>query len=171
MCRAMRRCFCSRCVGLLGYPMIAALAVCLTVGLAGSTTGDEKQPAAAKPGGPDRMTLKPYAEVESQEFDWGWIRWTMNSKHDPNATMTFGVVYLKPHQTNPLHLHPNADEILHVLEGSCEHRMGDKWVKMGPGDTIRIPKGMAHNARTLEQPCRVVVVYDTGERQFVEVEE
>lgn len=170
MRRATRLCLRGRCFALVGGAMIAALAVGLSVGLAGPGAGEEKPPAAAKAGGADRMTLKPFAEVEAQEFDWGWIRWTMNAEHDPNATMTFGVVYLKPHQTNPLHMHPNADEILHVLKGSCEHRMGDRWVKMGPGDTIRIPKGVAHNARTLDQPCRVVAVYDTGKRQFVEVE-
>ena len=95
----------------------------------------------------------------------------MNAEIDANSKMTFGVVYIKPNQTNALHLHPKADEILHVVEGSCEHRMGDKWVKMEPGDTIRIPHGIHHNARTKDEPCRVVVVYDTGQRKMVPVEE
>ncbi len=117
------------------------------------------------------MTLKKVGDVELHEYPWGSIRWTMNSQLDANSKMTFGVVLIKPHQTNQLHLHPKADEILHVVEGSCEHRMGDKWVKMRTGDTIRIPHGIAHNARTGDEPCRVVVVYDTGQRVMVPVEE
>jgi len=171
MHKPLTRCLRGRYVGPLGCGLIATLAVCLAFAPSDPAAGDEKPTGAAGEKPADRMTLKPFAEVEAQQFPWGWIRWTMNARHDPNATMTFGVVYIKPRQTNPLHLHPNADEILHVIEGSCEHRMGDKWVKMGPGDTIRIPKGMAHNARTLDEACRVVVVYDTGERGFVEVEE
>ena len=116
------------------------------------------------------MTLKRFDDVEIQQFPWGWIRWTMNDQIDKDSKMTFGVVYIKSHQTNALHVHPKADEILHVVEGSCEHRMGDKWVKMESGDTIRIPHGVVHNARTADEPCRVVVVYDTGQRKMVPVE-
>lgn len=131
----------------------------------------EEQPANAGQTTASDMTLTKLADVELQEFPWGWIRWTMNSQLDNNATMTFGVVYIKPHQTNPLHVHPTAEEILHVIEGSCEHRKGDQWVKMGPGDTIRIPRGVPHNARTGDEGCRVVVVYDTGKRTMVPVQE
>ena len=151
--------------------LFGPLAMGLAIGLAGLAVGHEGEADATKARGENTMTLRPFADVEKQEFPWGWIAWTMNDQIDPNATMTFGVVYLKPHQTNALHRHPNADEILHVLTGSLEHRMGEKWVKMGPGDSIRIPKGMAHNARTADEACQVVVVYDTGARQFVEVDE
>jgi quercetin dioxygenase-like cupin family protein len=136
--------------------------------LASASQGDE-QPATSPTQPAGQMTLKKFHDVEVQKYPWGWIRWTMNAAIDNDSGMTFGVVYIKPHQTNPLHLHPKADEILHVVEGSCEHRMGDKWVKMVPGDTIRIPHGVEHNARTLDQACRVVVVYDTGQRKMVPV--
>lgn len=137
------------------------LAIGLFVTLGMTTQGDET-PSRIQPVAADQMTLKKLADVEVQEYPWGWIRWTMNSEIDANSKMTFGVVYIKPNQTNALHLHPKADEILHVIAGSCEHRMGDKWVKMNTGDTIRIPHGIHHNARTKDESCRVVVVYDTG---------
>ncbi len=147
-----------------------ALAISLLVAVT-ITTQDDAQANQTQPVAVDQMTLSKLADVEVQEFPWGTIRWTMNSQIDAKSTMTFGVVYIKPQQTNALHLHPKADEILHVVEGSCEHRMGDKWVKMKVGDTIRIPHGIAHNARTLDEACRVVVVYDTGQRKMIPVEE
>lgn len=155
---------------LLAAVTICTLVASLSIALSATTQGDEAA-AATKPAVADQMTLKKLADVEVQEFPWGTIRWTMNAQLDPNSKMTFGVVTIKPHQTNALHLHPHADEILHVVEGSCEHRMGDKWVKMNAGDTIRIPHGIAHNARTLDKACRVVVVYDTGQRTMVPLEE
>lgn len=117
------------------------------------------------------ITLQKFDEVKVQEFPWGWIRWLINDQVDPAAEMTFGLVFIKPQQTNPLHVHPNSAEYLHVLEGSCEHRVGDRWVTVKAGDTIRIPAGVKHNARTKDEPCRAVIVYNTGKRQMVPVQE
>ena len=127
--------------------------------------------AKAAKGEPQAMpiTLQKFDRVEVQEFPWGWIRWLINSQVDPDAEMTFGIVYIKPQQTNPLHVHPNSAEYLHVLEGSCEHRVGDRWVTVKAGDTIRIPQGVKHQARTKDEPCRSVIVYNTGKREMVVV--
>ena len=76
-----------------------------------------------------------------------------------------------PHQENPLHLHPGSTEYLHVLEGSCEHLVGKEWLTLKVGDTLRIPKNAPHRARTKDQSCRAVIVYNTGKRQFVPLEE
>jgi quercetin dioxygenase-like cupin family protein len=118
-----------------------------------------------------KVSVKGFDEVEPLEFPWGWIRWLMNAEIDPDAEMTLGVASIKPHQSNPLHMHPNSAEYLHVLAGSLEHRLGDRWVTLKTGDTLRIPKGVVHTARTGEEACRVLVVYDTGRRQMVHVTE
>jgi quercetin dioxygenase-like cupin family protein len=127
---------------------------------------DEKGASAAM-----AIGLQRFEQVEVQEYPWGWIRWLMNDQLDPAAEMTFGMVYIKPHQTNPLHIHPNSAEYLHVIEGSCEHRIGDRWVTVKVGDTLRIPANVKHNARTKDEACRAVIVYDTGKRQMVPVPE
>jgi quercetin dioxygenase-like cupin family protein len=155
----------SRCVGLL-------VLVLVTIPLVSSA---ERAKNAGKPPNPvtDAMpiTLQKFEQVQVQECPWGWIRWLINAQVDPDAEMTFGVVYIKPQQTNPLHVHPNSAEYLHVLEGSCEHRVGDQWVTVKVGDTLRIPQGVKHMARTKAEPCRAVIVYNTGKREMVVVTE
>ena len=42
---------------------------------------------------------------------------------------------------------------------------------MKPGDTLRIPKNVIHQARTKGEPCRSIIVYNTGARQMVPVDE
>lgn len=42
------------------------------------------------------------------------------------------------------HMHPNTNEIQYVLEGTGTIWLGDKEVKVAPGDLIVIPKGTAH---------------------------
>ena len=125
-------------------------------------------PASAKDATPP--VVLPFDKAEEVKYSWGWIRWLMSSKIDPEAEMTFGIVYVKPNQTNPIHVHPNCAEYLHMQSGSCEHLMGDKWLTLKAGDTLRIPAGVRHGARTLDKPMRAVIVYSSGDRQFEEVE-
>jgi len=124
------------------------------------------QPSAAKVEG----VVQRLDGAEVQQFDWGEIRWLISSKVDPKTPLTVGLVEIKPNQSNPLHIHPNCDECLHVLAGSCEHRLGEQWFSLKAGDTLRIPKNVVHQARTGQQPCRAMVVYDTGAREMVVVD-
>jgi quercetin dioxygenase-like cupin family protein len=141
--------------------LFAASLVCAAWAAAGAE--------AVEAGPPSKLSLTSLDKVEPQTFPWGWIRWLMNAQIDPQAEMTLGVVYVKPHQSNPLHVHPNSAEYLHMLSGECEHLVGDRWVALKAGDTLRIPKGVVHGARTNDQPSRCLVVYDTGKRQMVPV--
>ena len=116
--------------------------------------------------------VQSFDEVQLQEFSWGWIRWLMNSKLDPNAEMTFGIVQLNAGQTNPMHVHRNCEEQLHVLSGACEHWIGEQKVVLKKGDVIRIPRGVPHKARTFEKEAmKAIIVYSSGERQFEIVDE
>ena len=44
----------------------------------------------------------------------------------------------------PKHLHPNANELQYVLEGTGTMWLGDKEVTVKPGDLVVIPKGTPH---------------------------
>ncbi len=116
--------------------------------------------------------VQSFDKVELQKHPWGWIRWLMNSKLDPKAEMTFGIVQINAHQRNPMHVHPNCEEQLYVLSGSCKHVLGKETVVLKTGDVIRIPAGVPHKAWPIgDQPLKAVIVYSSGDRQFVVVEE
>ena len=44
----------------------------------------------------------------------------------------------------PKHLHPDANEIQYILEGTGTIWLGEKEVAVKPGDLVVIPKGTAH---------------------------
>jgi mannose-6-phosphate isomerase-like protein (cupin superfamily) len=44
----------------------------------------------------------------------------------------------------PKHLHPNTNEIQYILEGTGTIWLGDKEVRVKPGDLVTIPKGTPH---------------------------
>ena len=52
--------------------------------------------------------------------------------HDPQGT---GV---------PPHIHPKQDEHIYVLEGVYTLYLDGEWTTAGPGDTVRLPMGLAH---------------------------
>lgn len=108
---------------------------------------------------------------EAQAFGWGGIKWLMGRALDGDATQTFGVVFIAPGCKNPRHYHPNCEELLYVLSGTCEHSLGEEVFQLGPGDLIRVPQGALHNAvNTGWEPLRAVISFSSGDRQTVFVE-
>ena len=105
---------------------------------------------------------------EELKNPWGSLRWLMDGKRDHDSAQTFGVVQINPGQHNALHSHPNCEEILYVLSGSCEHVVGNKRVTLHPGDLIRVPIGVPHQAFVIgNEPLRAVISYSSGDRQVV----
>lgn len=111
-------------------------------------------------------------ETATEKTGWGTITWLISGETIAGAEQTFGVVTIAPGRANPLHLHPNCEEILYVVSGTCEHRVCDTSVDLGPGQAICIPRGTPHSARaTSEQPLVVVVSFSSPDRQVVNLED
>jgi len=111
-------------------------------------------------------------DMEAQRFPWGAIVWLMGQAIDQDAQQTFGLVYINPGDHNPRHYHPNCEEILYVLSGSCDHSLGDEMHHMRPGDSIRAPAGVLHHAVvTGWEPLRAVISYSSGDRQTIFVDQ
>lgn len=106
-------------------------------------------------------------EMETEEFPWGTITWLVSGAISNSETMTFGRVVIRTGQGNAEHLHDNCDEILHLLEGELEHAAGPGCVfHMKPGDTITLPAGTAHCARSVgDRDAVMVVAYSSAYRQ------
>jgi mannose-6-phosphate isomerase-like protein (cupin superfamily) len=152
---------------------LAALAVMAVVWASLGGAAD-RQPATA-PASSDKPLaerVQHYDKVAVDSNAWGSLRWLMNSKLDPGAGITLGVAEIKPGQSNPLHVHGNCEEVIYMLSGTAEHRVGKETVTLKAGDVLRIPAGVPHSAKVLgNEPMRSIVVYNTGERQFTAVKE
>jgi len=97
---------------------------------------------------------------------WGFLTWLVGERQMPGAEQTFGLVTILPGQRNPLHSHPNCEELLFVIEGECEHRLGDETIALKAGSVIRIPRGVPHWARcTSAQPLKAVISFSAPDRK------
>jgi quercetin dioxygenase-like cupin family protein len=113
-----------------------------------------------------RLTTAAAVVVEDQ--DWGRLEWMVSAALGNSDTMTVGRCYIRPGEQNPRHYHPNCDEVLHVLQGTILHTVGNDIVPMGPGDTISIPSGALHNARNVGDDEAVFVIsFSAPDRQTV----
>jgi len=109
---------------------------------------------------------------DSIEFAWGNIQWLCSGQLYADAEQTFGHVQINAGQKNPLHHHPNSDEVLYLLEGELIHSLGEESYHLKPGMSIHIPKGVEHDARNpSSQTARMLVAYPTNDRRVIMAEE
>jgi quercetin dioxygenase-like cupin family protein len=62
---------------------------------------------------------------------------------------SISIVGWEPGQTSPIHSHPTADEVYHILEGEGLFNDGRKEVKLGAGATVIFPAGEVHLVKSL----------------------
>ncbi len=112
------------------------------------------------------MMITRQDEGEVLDFEWGRIVWLVSGAQKSSGTMTFGRVTIKAGHANPRHLHPNCDEVLHLVSGQIEHSLGDEKLVMNVGDTISVPSGIVHNARTTsDEDAEMVICFSSPDRQ------
>lgn len=103
---------------------------------------------------------------DANHFSWGSIQWMVSQKQYAEAALTFGHVEIKAGSKNPLHVHPNCDEVLFLLEGELDHSVNGDTVRLLPGMSLFIPKNAPHDARNVGMTtARMVVAYSSGDRQ------
>lgn len=111
-------------------------------------------------------------EVAPVELGWGRLTWLIGGEHTPGAQQTFGVVTIHPGKRNPLHRHPNCEELLYVIEGEADHKLGEEMYHLKAGDVIRIPQGVPHWAEAKgTTPVVAVISFSSGDRQTENLED
>ena len=102
------------------------------------------------------------------EFDWGRLRWLCNQTLIPGAVQTLGMCEIWPGKSNPLHYHPNCEELLYLLSGQGRHRLDADVLDLVAGTTLRIPAGVRHNLENTGTDVLVCLVsFSSGDRQTV----
>ena len=113
--------------------------------------------------------------VDSDEpalMNWGQISWLVGEESMPGSEQTLGVVTIQPGKRNPLHLHPNCEELLFVMEGEADHKLGDEMFRIRAGDVIRIPRGVPHWARaTGDTPLVALISFSAADRRTENLED
>ena len=104
------------------------------------------------------------ADVETQVFDWGRLRWVSEPRVTAAERFSAGVVSLEPGKGHERHNHPGVEEVLYVLSGTGDQtvEVDDQILKreVGPGVLIHIPPDVYHSTvNTGQEPMRLLAIY------------
>lgn len=115
-----------------------------------------------------RSQVTDAAQLPVEKNSWGTLQWLSNGKLSPGAAQTVGLATILPGQKNPVHFHPNCEEVLHVLSGRGLHSYDGRTVELKVGMTIRIPAGVKHNmVNTGTETLRTLISFSSGDRKTV----
>ena len=115
--------------------------------------------------------IKQATQENTRQVSWGHLSWLVNAQEVPGTEQTLGVVTIYPGKRNPLHAHPNCEELLYVISGECEHIVGNQLARLTPGMVICIPRGVPHWARCISaEPLLVLVSFSSPDRQTEQFE-
>lgn len=105
---------------------------------------------------------------ELDKTGWGQLLWKISGEAMPGSETTFGTCTILPGERNPLHSHPDCEEILYVVSGQCDHKLGEDVFSLKPGDAIRIPRTVPHWAKcTGDEPLFALIFFSSGQRSAV----
>ncbi len=115
-----------------------------------------------------KSVVNKHEQNDVHDMPWGELRWYTSAAMDNSRVMTTGVAILRPGKSNPVHYHPNCDEILTVVSGKIQHTMNEVSVEMSAGDTVSIPQGVLHNAtNTGDEDAILAISFNTAFRGAV----
>lgn len=99
-------------------------------------------------------------DVETQEFDWGTLKWMSTPDVTDAENFSAGVVQLNPKQGHERHNHPDSEEILYVIGGEGIQTVDGDERRITPGDMVHIPAGVYHSTiNATWGPLRLLAVY------------
>lgn len=111
------------------------------------------------------------AGADGEQREFGTVHWAVREGDPPGAETTFGVATFVAGSSNAEHTHPNAEEVVYVLEGEVTHTLGDQRVTLRAGDVIVVPRDVPH--RLINESgadMRAIIVFSSPDRLFVPVE-
>ena len=95
-----------------------------------------------------------------------------NDKLMPDSEQTVGLATILPGKHNPVHYHPNCEEVLYVISGQGLHSYDGRTIPLKAGMTIRIPAKVKHNlVNTGTETLRTLVSFSSGDRKTVWIED
>ncbi len=148
--------------------VVTMFAAAALLGCSATPSSNAPTPAATTAPSPKIIVSRP-ADYRVITEKWGQLTWFVSAAQGNCTSMTVGQAIIKPGMGNPRHMHPNCDEVLHVIQGTVLHSLEDgKQVKLSAGDTITIPMGIAHNAKNIGTEDAVMIIsFSSANRKAV----
>ncbi|MEX1184119.1 MAG: cupin domain-containing protein [Gemmatimonadota bacterium] len=84
------------------------------------------------------------AEMEVEPSPWGPHEWLSRPGLTQAEDLLLVRVRMPAGRAHQFHRHPEAEEIIYVLEGTAEQWVGEESRLLGPGESAHIPMDVVH---------------------------
>jgi quercetin dioxygenase-like cupin family protein len=117
---------------------------------------------------PKVAVMRP-TEIPSEDYAWGKLQWLTSKNINGARELTLGHTIVETGGRNPLHRHPNCEEVLYVIAGEIEHIVeGTPNLRMKAGEAILIPRNAKHQAINIGKgPAELLVAFSSSERETI----
>jgi quercetin dioxygenase-like cupin family protein len=107
----------------------------------------------------DDRHLRLFRADQTEPFYFGQVdgRWLIGADSVGADSIAFGQATYAPGAAIERHYHPNAEEVVIVLEGRALHEVGGHELEMAPGDVCFIPRGEPHSLACLGDETLVIL--------------
>lgn len=104
----------------------------------------------------------------AQSFEWGTMEWVAQGEA---LGVSLAKMNILPGKVSPADRHDNCNEVLHVLSGAVEQRVGEEWHMLSEGQSIEVFAGDIHQTKNVgADDALVMIAYSSGERAYEQVE-
>ena len=109
------------------------------------------------------------SEVQPESYAWGALHWLTSAATNGARELTLGHTVVEAGGRNPLHRHPNCEEVLYVLGGEIEHIVeGAPNMRMKAGEAILIPRNLKHQAINVGTgKAELLVAFSSAHRETI----
>lgn len=84
------------------------------------------------------------SDAPREEFDWGRFAWISRPADTGAEQLVVTSVDVLPGQGHDFHRHPDQEEVIYIIEGTCEQWLEKEKRILGPGDATFIPRNTVH---------------------------
>ena len=95
----------------------------------------------------------PFYKLAAMGQNEGKINPKLLSKSVAGEFMKAALVTRPEGEGNPLHMHPNEEQFLFVLEGKVHFILGEEDRIIGPGELVHVPRYVYHRSRPVDGPA------------------
>ena len=107
-------------------------------------------------------------QARSTTYAWGEMVWFGNRDLGNTTGLTMGRMVIKPGASNGAHHHPNGEEVLYLLRGRVEHRIGEEVVVQEIGDVVTVSAGVSHQSMNIsDEEADLIIAFSSEVREFV----
>ncbi len=107
---------------------------------------------------------EPEIEADREECSWGHMLWLANRTIGNAHDVVLGCMVMRPGASHDGTRRPKGEQILYLIQGVVEHRIGNKTVMQNPGDCVSVPPETSHEARNVgREPAHILVAFPSGE--------